>query len=144
MDAHLRADWIVARSVLRRSYPIPSQRSTRTLSHKLRQRACQVILVITVLFYVSIEVAGNLTCRPFESIWNKRIRGTCFDRTKMDIAVGALNIVSHMAILLLPQGIIWKLQLPFQKKMGIAIVFMFGVVYVTSEPNSAGAIQRRC
>lgn len=62
----------------------------------------------------------------------------------MDIAVGALNIVSHMAILLLPQGIIWKLQLPFQKKMGIAIVFMFGVVYVTPEPNSASAIQRRC
>lgn len=100
--------------------------------------------MVTALFYFSIEIAGNLTCRPFESIWNKRIKGSCFDRKKMDIAVGALNIVSHMAILILPQGIIWKLQLPWQKKMGIAIVFMFGVVYVVFEPNSANENQRRC
>jgi hypothetical protein len=88
-----------------------------------------------MLFYVSTPIAGNLTCRPFESMWNKRICGTCFDRTKMDIAVGAMNVASTLCILALPQGIIWQLELPRHKKMGIAILFMFGILYVILESN---------
>lgn len=48
----------------------------------------------------------------------------------MDMVVGAMNITSHLCILILPQGVIWKLQLALRKKMGIAIVFMFGILYV--------------
>lgn len=53
----------------------------------------------------------------------------------MDIAVGAMNVASHLCILILPQGIIWKLQLPRHEKMGIAILFMFGILYVILEFN---------
>lgn len=53
----------------------------------------------------------------------------------MDIAVGAMNVASTLCILALPQGIIWQLELPRHKKMGIAILFMFGILYVILESN---------
>lgn len=92
------------------------------------QLACNIILALTIAFYVSIEVAGNLSYRPFQRIWDKRVPGVCFNRTHMDIAVVYLNICSHLCILVLPHKVIWGLQLPIKKKIGVAFVFAFGIV----------------
>jgi hypothetical protein len=43
-----------------------------------------------------------------------------------------LNIISDVAVLLLPQPQVWKLQMPLKRKIGVSIIMMLGVLYVPS------------
>ncbi|KAI1746558.1 hypothetical protein F4782DRAFT_545011 [Xylaria castorea] len=93
---------------------------------------CHAIIWFNALFYTSIEVAGNLSCRPFNRIWDKRIPGVCFDRTPLDLTSAGVNLVCDIVILLVPQRIIWQLQLTTAKKIGVSIIFAIGLLAIAS------------
>ncbi|TRX96991.1 hypothetical protein FHL15_002297 [Xylaria flabelliformis] len=86
-----------------------------------------VIIWFNALFYTSIEVAGNLSCRPFNRIWDKSIPEVCFDRTPLDLTSAGVNLVCDIVILLAPQRVIWQLQLTTAKKIGLSIIFAIGL-----------------
>ncbi|SLM38834.1 hypothetical protein LPUS_09197 [Lasallia pustulata] len=48
------------------------------------------------------------------------------DATKLGIAQGVANIIGDFYLLLTPVPVIWKLQLSFQKKVGVTAIFMTG------------------
>ncbi|KAI1171057.1 hypothetical protein F4777DRAFT_583303 [Nemania sp. FL0916] len=93
---------------------------------------CRIMTVVTIVYYISALIAGNLSCFPFEYIWNKTIPGKCFHRKALDVSTAALNFLSHILILLLPQTIIWRLQMTLLRKIGVAIVFAVGLIAVIS------------
>ncbi|KAI0005179.1 hypothetical protein F4779DRAFT_55561 [Xylariaceae sp. FL0662B] len=89
--------------------------------------ACQALLWVNVVFYGSALIIGNLTCTPYQRIWDKTIPGTCVDRRNLDTANASLNLVSHFLILILPQRVIWKLQMAKTTKLGISLLFAIGI-----------------
>ena len=48
------------------------------------------------------------------------------DAAKLGIAQGVANIIGDFWLLLTPVPVIWKLQLSFQKKIGVTAIFMTG------------------
>ncbi|KAI1778812.1 hypothetical protein F4818DRAFT_230005 [Hypoxylon cercidicola] len=88
--------------------------------------SCQVLLWINVVVYCSALIIGNLTCTPYERIWDKAVPGTCMNRKNLDISNASFNLVSHIFILALPQRVIWKLNMAKVTKIGVSVVFAIG------------------
>lgn len=105
-----------------------SAANTRTIFH----RSCKILLIFTPLFYASLIIALNLSCTPYRRIWDKTVPGTCIDLKAINVAATATNIVLDIAILILPQRIIWKLKMSNAKKFGLSAVFAVGILWVRS------------
>lgn len=90
-------------------------------------RCCKALLVFNILFYAAIIVALNLTCFPYQRIWDKTIPGKCIDIKVVNLVATIINFVLDLAVLVLPQKIIWNLRLSPGKKFGISAVFAVGV-----------------
>ncbi|KAI1180243.1 hypothetical protein F4777DRAFT_598147 [Nemania sp. FL0916] len=88
--------------------------------------SCWVLLAADILLYAAILVALNLTCRPFQKIWDKTLPGTCIDFKKIHLCAAIVNLNLNIAILILPQKIIWSLQMSRSNKVGVSTVFAIG------------------
>ncbi|OTB19469.1 hypothetical protein K445DRAFT_38483, partial [Daldinia sp. EC12] len=90
---------------------------------------CMVLLIFTPLFYGSLIIALNLSCIPYQRIWDKTVPGTCHVSLQViNTAATATNVVLDIAILVLPQRMIWKLKMSNAKKVGLSAVFAVGIV----------------
>ncbi|KAI0201208.1 hypothetical protein F4808DRAFT_469863 [Astrocystis sublimbata] len=94
--------------------------------------ACQCLLWVNVLFYASTIIVANLVCVPFEAIWDKTIPGKCIDGKVIEVVSAALNLTSDLIILILPQRVIWTLQMRRQKKIGVSVIFAIGLLAITA------------
>ncbi|KAK9772076.1 putative Integral membrane protein [Seiridium cardinale] len=70
--------------------------------------------------------------RKSELIWDKRIPGTCYDRTPLDLSTASVNLLADVVILLFPQRVIWRLQLGLKKKIGVSVIFTIGLLACVS------------
>ena len=52
------------------------------------------------------------------------------EQNKFYISMGALSMIEDVVILVMPQPVIWALHLSMRKKVGLAIVFSLGSLYV--------------
>ncbi|KAI1260715.1 hypothetical protein F5Y18DRAFT_441563 [Xylariaceae sp. FL1019] len=93
---------------------------------------CHIFIWFKGLFYTSMEIAGNLSCRPFNRIWDKTVPGDCFKRAPLDITVGAVNILCDIFIFLAPQKVIWSLRMNKARKTGVSVVFAVGLLAIAS------------
>ena len=84
---------------------------------------------LSAVLLVSVLLEVGLLCRPFEYNWNKYIPGTCGDTTQAYEAVGILNLMTDLTIVILPMPVLWKLQLPVAKKVALTFMFGVGVLY---------------
>ncbi|KAI1859876.1 hypothetical protein JX265_010325 [Neoarthrinium moseri] len=89
--------------------------------------ACQALMWINIIFYCAALIVGNLTCKPYARIWDKAIPGTCMNRKDLDVSNAILNIISHVAVLILPHAVIWKLNMQWKTKVGVSLVFAVGL-----------------
>ncbi|KAI2618365.1 hypothetical protein GGR54DRAFT_640491 [Hypoxylon sp. NC1633] len=92
-------------------------------------RACCALIWANVLFYTSAAFALNLSCIPRQKIWDHSVQGQCMvDMNALVAALTIMNLMSNIFILLLPQKVIWGLQIRKSKKLGISIVFAIGLL----------------
>ncbi|KAI1410736.1 hypothetical protein F5Y13DRAFT_192062 [Hypoxylon sp. FL1857] len=94
---------------------------------------CHIVMSVNIAFYAAIVIAENLSCFPYRRIWDKTVPGsTCIDTKATAVAASAINIVLDIITLILPQRIIWRLQMPIKQKIGVSLVFMIGVLACVS------------
>lgn len=86
------------------------------------------ILVIHALFYLSMIVVELTACSPFEKNWNPLIPGKCLNTIAVSVAISAINLPFDVVIFLLPQRVIWGLQMRSQRKIGISMLFAVGIL----------------
>jgi hypothetical protein len=92
--------------------------------------ASHVVIWADVIFYVSIFIAFNVACTPYELNWNVLLKGSC-DRVNThytNLATSIFNFISDFMILLIPQRAIWKLHMSTKKKVGVSVVFAIGIL----------------
>ena len=75
---------------------------------------------------LSMTISIILQCRPREKIWDPLVQGTCINVETFFIASGIINMISDIAILLLPLWAISNLQLSWKKKVVVSGVFATG------------------
>ncbi|KAI8623621.1 hypothetical protein F5Y19DRAFT_492473 [Xylariaceae sp. FL1651] len=88
-----------------------------------------VVIVINVLFYGASVFLENLSCFPYQRIWDKTVPGSqCIDFKVTPLAGASINVILDLITLILPQRTIWSLQLSRKKKIGVSLVFAIGVL----------------
>ncbi|KAI1780981.1 hypothetical protein F4818DRAFT_397411 [Hypoxylon cercidicola] len=82
-----------------------------------------VLVALNMAFYIAMFFGWTFSCSPVEKFWKPWVSGTC---VYIDVLNGAFNLVTDLAILLLPQRVIWKLKLPTKKRIGVSTIFAIG------------------
>ncbi|KAI1140806.1 hypothetical protein F5Y05DRAFT_287312 [Hypoxylon sp. FL0543] len=94
---------------------------------------CYAVAAVNVLMYIISILIDSVSCTPRAYWWDQTIPGGhCIDTKDLPTVTGTLNAVIDLFILLLPQGIIWRLHLPTNKRIGVSIVFLVGAISVIS------------
>ncbi|KAI0011899.1 hypothetical protein F4779DRAFT_570835 [Xylariaceae sp. FL0662B] len=89
---------------------------------------CYTLLCANVIYYTASILVSAFACSPHERNWNKSLPGTCINTKAILISSPAINLVSDLLILVLPQRLIWTLHMSKRKKINISLVFMIGIL----------------
>ena len=81
----------------------------------------------TVLWWTSGWFIIFLECRPLSTNWG--VPSQCRPAFRTSISAAVFNAISDLGVLILPQPLIWKLQLPVAKRFGLSLVFLMGSLY---------------
>ncbi|KAI1172208.1 hypothetical protein F4777DRAFT_522440 [Nemania sp. FL0916] len=94
---------------------------------------CRTMIIISVLWYSITVILICISCRPYNRIWDRTVPGTCpLNREALDVTTASFNLLSDLIILILPQGVIWKLHIETRKKIGVALIFLVGLFAVVA------------
>ncbi|KAF7945785.1 uncharacterized protein EAE97_004823 [Botrytis byssoidea] len=91
--------------------------------------SCHALMWITVVFYTILLFMTIFICTPIPKFWNVLdTTGHCLDVNYLFLATGTANTITDFLIILLPQPIIWKLQMSFKEHVGVSAVFSTGLL----------------
>ncbi|PYI26894.1 hypothetical protein BP00DRAFT_439626 [Aspergillus indologenus CBS 114.80] len=91
--------------------------------------ACYSLMAFIVAFAIADIMAGAFECWPVAYLWDKTIAGGKCDNIPVFYRWGTLpNVIIDLAMLILPQPVVWRLQVPSQVKYGLAVTFLTGSI----------------
>ncbi|KAL8898239.1 MAG: hypothetical protein Q9207_006803 [Kuettlingeria erythrocarpa] len=95
-------------------------------------RAMTLFLVVVMLLnWLAFIFASTFKCSPVAYQWDKSIQGGhCFDVLLYYRLVNVPNIVTDIAMLILPMPMVWKLHTSRPRKVGLTICFLAGSVAI--------------
>ena len=94
--------------------------------------ALYVTMALVVGYCISIALAVIFQCLPPAAVWDLMLRehSVCHvSLIKVDVAIGGFNIPTDIIILILPLPMLWKLQMPLAKKLGLIAILATGILY---------------
>ena len=84
-------------------------------------------IALVVAWAISQAIMAFVQCIPLQGVWDHRIHAKCIPNTvTLWYFNGVFNIVTDVAILLLPIPIVWKLELPRSQKILLTCIFGLG------------------
>lgn len=86
------------------------------------------LIIFNAVFYAIAILVSVMSCIPTNKIWQPWVDGSCFNRRAADIATAWFNLMVDIFILVLPQHIIWKLQMSRLRKLSASFVFSIGLL----------------
>ncbi|KAL8963927.1 MAG: hypothetical protein Q9183_004840, partial [Haloplaca sp. 2 TL-2023] len=87
------------------------------------------ILTWTICWCISVFFAAAFQCTPASYFWTKYTRkteGTCMDLNPLLIVTACLNIITDIALLILPMPVVWNLQIDRSQKLAVSCIFLLG------------------
>jgi ABC-type sulfate transport system permease component len=99
----------------------------RIFTSKLYRYASYAVAAVPILTAFVSAIIAFAMCRPFAYNWDKNIQGGyCIDKWRVYTWISLPNIVTDVAMLLLPIPVIWRLQMSRNQKIGLTITLMTG------------------
>lgn len=93
---------------------------------------CQALMWLNFIYYTSYVFLEIFHCNPIKKGWSQRvyppIKGSCLDLQAAYIAGAVINTASDLSIVILPQPVIWRLQLSSKKRIGLCAIFLIGLM----------------
>ncbi|KAF1954670.1 hypothetical protein CC80DRAFT_123902 [Byssothecium circinans] len=86
-----------------------------------------LLIIANAIVYLAALIVFALICRPREKFWNPAVPGNCLDTGKTLLASSVVNLVSDVAVLVVPVIGVWGLGLGWRRKVGVGVVFGMGV-----------------
>ncbi|KAL8888282.1 MAG: hypothetical protein Q9215_004262 [Flavoplaca cf. flavocitrina] len=93
------------------------------------------ITIWTFLWGISTFFAAAFQCSPASFYWTKYTRktqGTCIDLTLLLLVTASTNIVTDVALLILPMPLVWKLNIERPQKFAVSGIFLLGGLIIAS------------
>lgn len=101
----------------------------RIFTTKAYRYAVYVIAIFLGLVWLTSFVLAFRGCAPFAYSWDKTIpHGHCINLLIPLRLIGGLNILSDVAMLVLPLPVIWHLHTSTKQKIGLTLTFLTGSV----------------
>ena len=105
----------------------------------LRQKRYQRWILYTLAFIIGgysfgLMLAMLFGCHPVQRAWDPFVQGTCLDQYTLYIILAVLNIISDIALILVPIPTVLGLNMPSIQKAGLLLMFMIGCAYVSPNP----------
>ena len=90
----------------------------------------RMFMTVLCLYYISTIAVRTWECTPRAKIWDNSIEGRCISAARLINSDDAFNTISDILILLVPVPTLRKLQTKIERKLGIALLFILGLMYV--------------
>lgn len=84
--------------------------------------------LLNLLFYTAFTFATIFNCIPRRKLWEPSTPGHCLDIARLIISSALINVVSDLAMFMIPMFCISSLHMPLKRKIGVSIVFATGVL----------------
>lgn len=83
-------------------------------------------MAVVILYTVWTELGSIFACTPVRAFWTKEQPATCIDQFAMWFTNAAINILTDLAIIILPMPVIRSLNLERRQKQLLIGVFAIG------------------
>ncbi|GME34854.1 putative pth11-like integral membrane protein [Neofusicoccum parvum] len=83
------------------------------------------MIAIVVAYTTQGDLVGIFTCTPVRKFWNRPLPGTCINIAAYYYITIAMNILTDIAIIVIPIPALVKLNVPTNQKYGL--IFAFGL-----------------
>ncbi|KAG8167237.1 hypothetical protein KVR01_002926 [Diaporthe batatas] len=85
--------------------------------------ACYTILAINGLWFIADMCVVWLICLPAKSYWESSIQPHCGNISAAYLAIHVSNLFVDVLVAALPAQVLWHLQMPVTRKLGIMAMF---------------------
>ncbi|KAJ9143510.1 Integral membrane protein PTH11 [Pleurostoma richardsiae] len=89
---------------------------------------CMFIIGVQVTWGIACIILLNMQCVPHAAIWKFYLPSKCYDLNKVMLTSASVQVFTDWSMVLLPQRIIWGLQMNWQKKVGVSVIFGVGLL----------------
>ena len=102
----------------------------RIFTQKSYRRAAYILMAILTANWVGTAISSALSCIPLRKMWMPEIPGHCFNLNAALRWGTFINMITDLAILILPIPVVWKLNTTTNMKIGLSLIFATASVYV--------------
>lgn len=82
------------------------------------------VILFNLLYCIALVLVVLLQCAG-----KKEIPGeTCINTYSLLVTASIINVLSDVAMLIIPLVAIWNLHMPMRRKLGVSVVFAVGVL----------------
>ncbi|KAK8234677.1 hypothetical protein HDK77DRAFT_429338 [Phyllosticta capitalensis] len=81
---------------------------------------------MTVGWVIAINCVSIFQCTPIKGAWDTSVKATCIDLKASFIGNAIPNILTDVAILAMPVGQVFKLQVTTAQKISLCVMFLLG------------------
>lgn len=86
------------------------------------------MMAVAACWWLAGLIAFIFSCQPFSYNWNHDQEGDCDSKLNFWISVAVAHMGTEIMILLLPLPMVWTLQLPLRRKIGLSFLFALGIL----------------
>jgi hypothetical protein len=99
------------------------------LTNKWERIAAKTLIFLIFATWLSFSVAVMFQCMPFDFNWDKTSpNGKCFNLQVFANSSSVPNIVTDLAVLILPLRMVWCLKISVGRRIGLLLIFLTGSV----------------
>ncbi|KAI1361394.1 hypothetical protein F5Y08DRAFT_19429 [Xylaria arbuscula] len=90
----------------------------------------RMAMALCAVFLVASLIATILSCNPPQKKWYPDTPGHCLNDQHVNFAIGTTDFILDIVTFVLPLPILWKLQMPLMKKVGLSFIFGLGFAII--------------
>lgn len=79
-------------------------------------------------FTITLVGKDAFACTPIKKQWMPEIPGHCINLKVTYYWASAIFLLTDLIILILPQPLVWRLQISRKQKLGLSLIFCLGMV----------------
>ncbi|MCJ1385515.1 hypothetical protein MMC17_008638 [Xylographa soralifera] len=90
--------------------------------------ATYFMMGVSIAYGAMVVIVGLTICHPISYQWNPIGEGYCGNKILFYVIISSIYVVIDTSIFLLPLPMLWSLQMPTSRKIGLTILFSVGLV----------------
>ena len=105
-------------------------------NHLFPTRALRIVsysaMALSTCVCLMAVLSALLLCRPIALIWDHTLKGSCGSLHTSWLSQAIVVLFIDAIVVVIPAPVLFRLQIPTEKKFGIYFMFSIGIGYVTS------------